>query len=191
MLQFRPQQWVDATRERGERMMDRARWKRGWVSLCATGGVLLFAVVSWAQPAPTLDLKTTAATEIMVRKNGHLVAERVPVAASRPGDVIVYTIAYRNRATAAIVDASVVDPVPAGTVYVLASAEGADTQVTCSIDGGRSYQAPPVTARVKAPDGSEKSVPVPAARYTHIKWVIGKPVPPGSSGQVSMKVTVR
>jgi uncharacterized repeat protein (TIGR01451 family) len=172
-------------------MMYRAGWKRGWFSLCAVGGVLLCAAVSWAQLAPELDLKTTAAREIKVQKNGRLLVERVPVEASRPGDVVVYTITYRNLAKTAISDASIIDPIPAGTVYVLASAEGADTQVTCSVDGGRAYQEPPVMARVKAPDGTEKSMPVPADRYTHIKWMVKNPVPPGASGQVSMKVTVR
>jgi uncharacterized repeat protein (TIGR01451 family) len=172
-------------------MRCRAGWKRAWVPLVAIGGVLLSVAVSWAQVAPALELKTTAAKEIKVQKYGHGVVERVPVEASRPGDVIVYTIAYRNLAKTAIADASIVDPVPAGTVYVLASAEGADAQVTCSVDGGRSFQAPPVMARVKAPDGTEKSMPVPAERYTHVKWVVTKPVAPGASGQVSMKVTVR
>jgi uncharacterized repeat protein (TIGR01451 family) len=172
-------------------MTYRNGWKRRWVALCVAGGVLLCAAVSLAQVAPALDLKTAAAKEIKVRKNGRLLVERVAVEASRPGDVIVYTITYRNLAKTAISDASVVDPIPAGTGYVLASAEGADTQVTCSVDGGRSYQEPPVMARVKAPDGTEKSMPVPADRYTHIKWVVKNPVPPGASGQVSMKVTVR
>jgi uncharacterized repeat protein (TIGR01451 family) len=164
---------------------------RGWKTLCAIGGVLLSVAVSWAQSGPSLDLKTTAAREIKVPKNGHVVAEPMPAEASRPGDVIVYTIAYRNRATTPVGEALIVDPIPAGTVYVPASAEGAGTQVTCSVDGGRSFQPPPVMVRVKAPDGTEKSVPAPAERYTHIRWVVTAPVPPGASGKVSMKVTVR
>jgi uncharacterized repeat protein (TIGR01451 family) len=172
-------------------MRYRAGWKRGWVLLVAIGGVLLSVVVSRAQVAPALELKTTAAREIKVAKNGRLVVERVPVEVSRPGNVIVYTIAYRNLAKTAIAEASIVDPIPAGTVYVPGSAEGVDTRVTCSVDGGRSYQEPPVMVAVRAPDGTEKSMPVSADRYTHIKWVVKQPVAPGASGQVSMKVAVR
>jgi uncharacterized repeat protein (TIGR01451 family) len=161
------------------------------MSIFWVGVFFLHTNVSPAQTGPLLDLKTTAEKEVRVQKNGKWVVERVPLDKTGPRDILVYTISYRNTGKSPIVDATIVDPIPAGTLYVLDSAEGKDAEIACSIDGGRSYQKPPASLRVKKPDGTEEVKPAPADRYTHIQWVIKKPVPPGESGRVSLKVTVR
>jgi hypothetical protein len=60
-----------------------------------------------------------------------------------------------------------------------------------SIDNGRSWQKPPIMMQIKKPDGTQESKSAPADRYTHVKWVIKKPVQPGQSDRVSFKVTVK
>lgn len=144
-----------------------------------------------AQSVSTLELKTMAEKEVRVKKDGKWIVERIPLDSGRPGDRIVYTISYQNIGKTPLLDATVVDPVPAGTIYLPDSAEGMDAEITCSGDGGRSFQKPPLFYRVKKPDGTLESRPTPADRYTHIRWVIKKPVPPGASGRVSFMVTVK
>jgi uncharacterized repeat protein (TIGR01451 family) len=178
--------------EKGVKRMNGMRdRKRFATALFLAGVMLMHSGVLLAQPEARLELKTTAEKEVKVQKNGRWIAERAPLDKSRPGDLLVYTIAYQNMGKSPILDATIVDPIPVGTVYVLDSAEGRDTEIACSIDGGHAYQKPPVIIRVKKPDGTEESRPAPADRYTHVQWVIKKPVPPGESGRVSLKVTVR
>lgn len=151
----------------------------------------LNAQVLRAQADARLDLKTTAEKEIKIQKAGKWVTERIPMDKTGPGDVLVYTVTYLNMGNNSVVDATVVDPIPAGTAYVINSAEGKDAEIACSIDGGRTFQKPPAIIQVKKPDGVVENKPAPADRYTHIRWVIKKPVPPGASGRVSLKVTVK
>jgi len=144
-----------------------------------------------AQQAPKLDLKTTVLKEVKVMKNGVVTTERVPVETTHPGDVLVYTLTYRNVGQTGTPEVTLVDPVPKGTVYVLASAAGKDAEIACSVDGGSAWQKEPAVMPVLQPDGTKKQVPVPADRYTHLRWVIKKPCPPGQSGAVTFKTTVK
>lgn len=153
--------------------------------LCATGGA------AQAQQETQLKLKTVAEKEITARKDGKTVIERVPLAKASPGDVIVYSITYLNIGKTDAVDATIIDPIPQGAVYIMGSAAGNNAEVTGSIDDGRSWQKPPIMVQVKKPDGQVETKAAPPGRYTHLRWVIKKPVLPGQSGLVSLKVSVK
>jgi len=155
------------------------------------GVFLLGAGVSLAQQDAKLDLKTTAEKEIRFLKDGKMVLERLPAEKTTPGDVLVYTIDYRNAGRIAVEDAVIVDPLPRGIVYLANTAEGQDADVTYSIDNSRSWHKPPIMMPVKKADGSVESKPVSTERYTHIRWVIKKPVQPGQSGRVQFRATVK
>lgn len=169
------------------------------VSLCARrlAFIILAAVffgaglVQAQSGEPKLELKTTAQKEVKVKKDGKMEIQRVPVDKAQPGDVVVYTIAYSNTGKGPVLDAAIVDPIPKGVVYILESAEGTDAEITFSVDGGRTWQKPPVMMQVKKPDGSMENKPVPPERFTHVRWLIKKPLAPGQSGKVSFKVTVK
>jgi uncharacterized repeat protein (TIGR01451 family) len=122
-------------------------------------------------------------------REGKEVLERVPAGKVKPGDVAVYTISYTNKGSGEAKDASFVDPVPEGMVYVIGSAEGKETAITCSVDGGKSFHAQPVKQAVKKPSGSTEEKDAPAKSYTHIRWVV-KRVMPNQSGKVSFKAMV-
>jgi uncharacterized repeat protein (TIGR01451 family) len=160
-------------------------------SLCLSGVLMFSAAVSWAQPAPRLDLKTTVEKEVKTQKNGKWVTEMVPADKTSPGDILVYIITYQNEGKLAAVDAQIVNPIPQGIVYRPDTGEGQDAEITFSIDNSRTWHKPPIMIQVKKPDGTVESKSAPAERYTHIRWVIKKPVQPGQSGRVSFKATVR
>lgn len=151
----------------------------------------LLAGVSYSQQDARLELKTKVEKEVKVKKQGKWVVEKVPVDNTGPRDILIYTISYQNKGKEAAIDAQIVNPIPREVVYVLGSAGGADTEVTCSIDGGQSFHKPPVLTEVKNPDGKTEKKPAPAELYTHVKWLIKKPVLPGQTGWVSFKVTVK
>jgi uncharacterized repeat protein (TIGR01451 family) len=155
-------------------------------------GFFFLTGVSQAQQGNTkLDLKTTAEKEIKVTKEGKSTTKRIPLDKANPKDIVVYTITYSNAGKGPILDAVIVDPLPAGVRYINDTAEGKDAEITCSIDNGRTWQKPPAMIEFRKPDGSLEKKPAPPEMYTHIKWAIKKPVAPGQAGQVSFKVTVK
>lgn len=150
----------------------------------------LYGGVSTAQDGPLLDLKTTIEKETVVIRDGKEVEERMPAGETGPGDVLVFNIDYVNTGNAEAVDAAIINPVPEGVIYILESAGGEDAEVTCSIDDGYSWHRPPVMVRIMNAEGKEETRPAAADQYTHVRWVIKKPVQPGISGRVSFKATV-
>lgn len=166
------------------------RKKRVFFLLFFIAFFVLIAFTAQAQ-GPKLSLDIKAEKEVQVLEEGRWVTQIVPLEESRPGDILYYTLKYTNEGDTVAKDASIVDPIPAGTVYVLESASGEGAQITYSIDGGHSYQLPPVTYVINKADGSHEEKMAPAQMYTHIKWLIKKPVLPGQSGQLSFKAKIK
>jgi uncharacterized repeat protein (TIGR01451 family) len=144
-----------------------------------------------AQAKPQLELKTTLQKEVRQKKDGQWITERIPAETTSLGDVLVYTITYENTGKTAAVDARIVNPIPKGTVYVAGSAEGANTEISYSIDNNRSWHSQPVMIQTQRPDGMIENKAATMERYTHISWVVKKPLQPGQSGKVSFKVNVK
>ena len=154
--------------------------------------LLLGTLTAGAQAnQPNLSIRIDVAKEVKQFKDNKWIFTFVPVDTARRGDIFRYTITYTNLGQTPATDASIVDPVPKGTVYVLNSADGKDAEIFCSIDGGRFFQPPPATYTVRNPDGTWEAKPAPAEMYTHIKWTIRKPLAPNESGTLSFKVRVQ
>lgn len=146
-----------------------------------------------ADPAkPELALTLTARKEVTVKDaEGKTKVEWQEVNDVRPGDIVKYTIAYRNVGTVEARDGRIVDPIPKETAYVSGSAEGKGTAITFSLDG-KMFQDPPLLMyKVRQADGSEAEYQATPEMYTHIQWKLLKPVPPGGAGTMSFKAKVR
>lgn len=156
-------------------------------------GMVCFAALTTAAQAagPKLLLTMEGWKEVMVEKDGKSVPQLVPAENTRAGDKLTYTITYVNAGDAAARGATLVGPVPDGTVYVPDSAQGEGAQVFYSINGGRDYHEPPLQYEVKKADGTTVKQEAPQEMYTHVRWVLTAPVPPGATGQVSYKVKVK
>jgi uncharacterized repeat protein (TIGR01451 family) len=161
------------------------------LSFVLTGFFFLSGVSQAQQENAKLDLKTTGEKEVKVKKEGKVTIKRIPLDKASPGDIVVYTITYSNAGKGPILDAMIVDPIPAGVRYIADTAEGKDTEITCSIDNGLTWVTPPAMIEFRNPDGSLVKKPASLDMYTHIKWAIKKSVAPGQSGKVSFKVTVK
>ena len=146
---------------------------------------------AWAQnEKPEMSITIDVKKEVRLFKNEKWIVERVPVEKTQRDDILVYTITYTNEGTSEAKDAEIVDPVPKGTIFVLGSAEGKDTEINYSIDGGHYFQRPPIKYIIRKPDGTREKISAPAEMYTHIKWMIRKSVLPGESGHLSFKAIV-
>ena len=140
---------------------------------------------------PELVLTLSAQKEAAVKgPDGKTTTEWREVKTGNPGDVVRYTIVYRNGGKSEARDAVIVDPVPKGTTYIPGSAAGEGAEIAFSIDG-KTFQAPTqLKYKVRRPDGSEAELLASPDMYTHIRWTISKPVPPEGKGAVSFKVKV-
>ena len=99
-------------------------------------------------------------------------------ARARPGDVVHYRLAFTNPVDRPVRGVRIEDAIPAGTHFVAGSAHAArsDAVAEYSADGGRSYAARPVEQVVV--DGVATERPVPADRYTHVRWTVRGVVAP-------------
>lgn len=155
--------------------------------------ILLLLVAMLLFPAagafakPQVSISITAEKEVMVDKVKKMVAAKD----IKPGDVIIYTISYINSGDSAATNAVLDDPIPQGTVYIPGTAYGSGTDITFSIDGGKTFKKPSVlTYEVKQPGGKvEKKVASPEL-YTHIRWMINT-IPADGKGKVGFQVKVK
>lgn len=138
-----------------------------------------------AHAKPELQMNMVAEKEVTVTEGGKKVVKRVPAQSSAPGEVLIYTLNYKNvgdeKATAVNVD----NPLPNGTRYLANSASGAEAQINFSVDGGKTYAKPDQLAVQK----SGKKAKADAVDYTNIRWVLGE-IKPGQSGQLGFRAQV-
>ena len=146
-----------------------------------------------ADPAkPQLALTLTAQKEVTVKDaEGRTKVEWQEGMDVKPGDILKFTIAYKNTGPAEARDGLVTDPIPKETAYISGSAEGKDAAITFSLDG-KTFQDPPLLKyKVRQADGTEAEYQATPEMYTHIQWKLLKPVPPGGTGTLSFKAKVR
>lgn len=99
---------------------------------------------------------------------------------ARPGDVVRYRLTFRNPGQERVRGVTLDNPVSAGMQYVSGSVRTSrdDVRTEFSADGGRSFSAQPMEEVVV--DGARVRRPVPAERYTHVRWTIDGWVAPGA-----------
>lgn len=109
---------------------------------------------------------------------------------SRPGDVIEYRLSFTNPTAGVLRDVVFDDPIPQGLLYVLnsASAEGDGVAVEFSTDGGTSYSSDP---QVEVKEGGRTlQRPAPADLYTHVRWIVQRPLAAGEEVRASFRARI-
>lgn len=148
-------------------------------------GILLVPLSAFAD----LTIQIKAEKEISVVKNGKKELKRVKSKSFEPGETIFYTISYKNTGKEEVTNAVIDDPIPKNTSYVQDSASGANSDISFSIDGGKSYKRPlMLTYEIKGKNGEIRQAK--PEEYTNIRWTIAK-VPPGGSGTVEFRAKVK
>jgi uncharacterized repeat protein (TIGR01451 family) len=104
------------------------------------------------------------------------------------GDTIIYTLEVRNTASASVPRPVVIYPIPEHTIYTPDSAVGPGTEVTYSVDAGRSFDAPE-NLRIQEPGGQLRMAK--AADYTHIRWQLKNPLKGNSVAFVRFRARVK
>jgi uncharacterized repeat protein (TIGR01451 family) len=111
---------------------------------------------------------------------------KVSAKQAKPGDVIEYSVLYRNRDNAAARNVMATMPVPHGMEFLGQTASPA--QVMASLDG--SHFAPvPLMRKVKKADGTEVEQMVPFSEYRSLRWSLGE-LPANGSKSVSARMRI-
>ena len=119
-------------------------------------------------------------TEIVVEKlepanpPARPVARFVPAGRLEAGDDVHYTIRVRNPGTKPVNDVQVTKRMPFGLHYLPGSAMGPECDVEFSADGGKTFGVEP-----------------PGGEYTHVRWTLRRPLPPGSTALLRFRATFR
>lgn len=114
-------------------------------------------------------LKVTSKVQKMsvVTKDGKKSYKFLPATKVLPGELVQYNTFYENIGNQAAENINIVNPIPKHLVYLPNSAQGKNTNIMFSVDGGKHY-GKAGTLKVRGSDG--KLYPAKPSNYTHIKW---------------------
>ena len=146
----------------------------------------LFCTGSWGAES-TLKLVSKAEKEITVVKDGKKEVKRAPAQKILPGDTVIFTNRYTNTLSKPADDAIITNPVPKDVTYVDGSAFGEGAAITFSSDKGKTFDTP--GKLFKTDKGKMRNAR--ASEYTHIRWTLTVPIPPGTEGDVGYKARVK
>lgn len=117
-------------------------------------------------PQASADLVSTlSVTRAAVAASGKEVNE--PASTAKPGDVLEYTVDYRNSGKSAVRQLQATLPVPAGTEFILNSARPSGAMA--SLDGVQ-FENIPLKKRTQQADGKVVEQLVPYAQYRFLRW---------------------
>ncbi|MFZ5697172.1 MAG: hypothetical protein ACOY9J_00330 [Pseudomonadota bacterium] len=156
----------------------------------STLALIIALVAAPAFAAPKITVAMKAEKDIVVVENGKQMKKRVEAKDQASGEVIIYTVSYRNESNEIAQDIRVANKIPAGTTYIADSATG-DGDIVFSADNGKTYKKPAqVTYEIVNANGKKETVKATPEKYTDIRWVIPQ-VAAGGSGQVGYEVRVK
>src|SRR3569832_992293 len=168
------------------------------------GLACLLAVSATAESAAqqsSVEISMKAEKEnIVVDDNGKKTAKRIGVAeldehgnkstsqieaAVTPGDEVIYTITYAYKSEDVATNVVITNPIPAHMNYEHGSAQGTNSQIEFSVDG--SHFATPAKLPVTVAGRPRHAQP---EDYTHVRWTLAAPLPPGQLGQLSYRAVL-
>jgi uncharacterized repeat protein (TIGR01451 family) len=149
-----------------------------WLALLA----LLAPATAFAADNVSLTSKVLV-ERVKPGADGKPVTVREEPAIVTPGDRLVFVLSYRNAGTEPATGFTLTNPIPPSVAFTGSD----DPSAVVSVDGGKSWGAL-ASLKVVAADGTSR--PAVAADVTHIRWSLGRPIAPGSRGELSFRGVV-
>lgn len=139
-----------------------------------------WALTVLADPPGHIKLQTVALQEkVTVEKDGSKHTDIVPAGRVLPGTEVIWDVNYEIIGKDPVTDAVITDAVPKNMVYVTGSASGDNTDITFSVDGGKTWDVPE-KLQIKNADGTVRDA-LPKD-YTAIRWIVKGTLQPGAKG---------
>lgn len=151
--------------------------------------LLVLPVVALADPKVTLS--SISEKEVVEVVDGKQVVKRVATTTTDSGTKLFFIITYHNEGDESAHNVTFDNPVPNGAYYVSGSAKGEGTNITFSIDKGKTYKKPSLlTYEINTPQGVKEKRTASPEQYSHVRWKISE-IEPGVKGQLEYQVHVR
>jgi uncharacterized repeat protein (TIGR01451 family) len=134
-------------------------------ALLLAAGIII-GVKCLAAPDP-ISIRAIAEVEHSSPSPGGETTKVIPADRVVSGDTVIYTLEVRNTAPTTVPRPVVTYAIPTHMTYTPDSAVGPGTEITYSVDAGRSFDAPE-NLKIQEPGGQLRAAT--AADYTHIRW---------------------
>lgn len=142
---------------------------------------------SHAATTGTIEVQSIAEVEV-IGQNGEREMRRAPINHAAPGMVVVFTTTFQNTSRKPAGNIVINNPIPNDTEYKAGSAFGDNTEITFSIDGGRSFAT---ADQLLVPTANGKNRIAPPKAYTHIRWVYKNRLESGERGAVGFRAAIK
>ncbi len=130
-------------------------------------GLGVMAGIAGVAAADPISIRAIAEVEQTTQTQGRETAKLVSADRVVSGDTVFYTLEVRNTAPTSVQRPIVTYAIPAHMIYLPDSAVGPGTEVTYSVDGGRSFDSAD-NLKIQEPGGQVRTAV--AADFTHIRW---------------------
>jgi uncharacterized repeat protein (TIGR01451 family) len=169
-------------------MFNHTIFKQHFISvLCATILLTAFAIPAHAADPGAIKISSIAEKETnVVDKDGNTQTKRTRVDTAVPGDEIIYTTTFENISNKPAGNIVITNPIPNDTTYLMAN--GANTEITFSIDGGNEYATPD---KLIVTDNEGDTRPALPSDYTHLRWVYKGELGVGETSKVSFRAVIK
>ena len=136
-----------------------------------------------------VELKSIVEVDkVTVNKDGTKETKRIEAKKVSPDSEVIYTTTFKNITDKPVSNIVINNGVPQHTRYVVGSATGTNTEITFSVDGGKTYTDEDKLA-VTTKDGKVR--PAVADDYTNIRWSYKGDLAPAQTGSLVFKAVVK
>ncbi|MEB8434203.1 hypothetical protein OO007_18345 [Cocleimonas sp. KMM 6892] len=155
------------------------------IAVGVIASLLLLSTQSFAAQQGHLKVTSKAQKMIVVNNNGQKAYKFVPATKILPGELVQYNTYFQNIGNQPANNINIVNPIPKHTVYLPNSAQGKNTNIVFSVDGGKHYGK---AGTLKVRDKTGKIVPARPSDYTHIQWRYNGNLAPNVQQAVAFRV---
>jgi uncharacterized repeat protein (TIGR01451 family) len=157
------------------------------IVFCTTALLTTYMLPAHATEPGAINITSIAEKEtIVVDKDGKTQSRRTRVDTALPGDEIIYTTTFENISNSPAGNIVISNTIPNDTTYL--GANGANTEVTFSIDDGNQYAAPEKLIVTSSKGYTRPAIP---ADYTHLRWVYEGELGVGETSEVSFRAIIK
>lgn len=151
--------------------------------------VLLTAPEAVQAANENIRFESMAELEVeQVNAQGEKVLARQPAVLVVPGTIVVYTNRFENQGKEPAEKLRITNPIPQNMEFLAGSSLPEDATIVYSVDAGQTFDVPGALFITEA-DGTRR--PAEARDYTHIRWTLNKPLPPGTAGFVEFRARLK
>jgi uncharacterized repeat protein (TIGR01451 family) len=151
--------------------------------------ITALTTTSFAASDQPIELTVEAEKEVTIINDGKQQTQRIPADSAQPGEVVIFTLTYRNNGDAPATNVVFNNPVSELASYIDGSAYGEGSVISFSVDGGKRFGILQ-GLKVRISEGSPELRAATAADVTHIRWVM-ESVPAKASGEVGFSALVK